>query len=209
MAARGQREKFRTFRALAQIAIVAVGLAAPEAGAQQCPNVAGNPPPIPNIDLTQKVALNDGSGPGWGGGDERYKLKKGLFATVAPFDPLATHNLTVTFHVNTVAGALIGSTTVFAGDPLWTNPNPGRWVYNDNSSPWPFGIRRIDIIELGPNQYLIKKILGRDASLSNMPIVTGDSMHVMLEIWDALGNGDCADTILTDCNSSGTSCRPF
>ena len=177
--------------------------------AQQCPNITGAPAPIPNVDLTQKVALNDGSVTGWGGGDERYKLKKGLFATVAAFDPLAAHNLTITFHVNTVVGPLIGSTTVFAGDPFWTNPNPGRWVYNDNSSPWPFGIRRIDIIEIGPMQYLIKKVLGRDDTLSNMPIASGDTMHVMLEIWDALGSGDCYDTILTDCNGAGTACTPF
>jgi hypothetical protein len=188
-------------------AFAAWTLDATAALAQQCPNITGNPVPIPNVDLTQKVAFNDGSGSGWGGGDERYKLRKGLFATVGVFDPLATHNLTITFHVDTVDGPLIGSTTVFAGDPSWTSHKPGRWTYNDRSSPWPFGIRRIDVIEIGPMQYQIKKILGRDSSLSNLPLTDSDGLHVMLEIWDALGNGDCADTVLTECNSRRTACK--
>jgi hypothetical protein len=190
-------------------ALSALCLYSPAALAQQCPNIAGNPAPTLNVDLVQKVALNDGPGVGWGGGNERYKYKKGLFATSVPFDPLATHNLTVTFHVNTVNGLLIGSTTVFAADPFWTSPSPGRWVYNNPGGPWPFGIRRIDIRELSPNQYLVTKILGRDANLGNMPLTATDDMHVMLEIWDASNIGDCADSTLTSCNGAGTVCSPF
>ena len=152
--------------------------------------------------------MNDGPGVGWAGGDERYKLLKGMFTTVTPFDPLTTDNVTVTFHVNTVGGAPIGTTTVFAGDPLWTQPTPGHWVYNDNATPWPFGIRRIDIRDLGANQYLIKKVLGYDANLGNMPLTPVDDMHVMLEVWDALNVGICQDTTLTNCNGAGTTCKP-
>ena len=190
-------------------ALAALIVTATLADAQQCPNIAGNPAPTPNFDLVQKVALNDGPSVGWGGGNERYKYKKGIFVTTVPFDPLLTHNFTVTFHVNTVNGLPIGSTTVFAGDPFWTSPAPGRWTYNNSGGPWTFGVRRIDIIEFGANTYLVKKILGRDATLGNLPLTPADDMHVMLEVWDALNLGDCADSVLTDCNAAGTACSPF
>jgi hypothetical protein len=189
--------------------LAAVIFIATLADAQQCPNIAGNPAPTLNVDLVQKVALNDGPSVGWGGGDERYKYKKGIFTTTVPFDPLTVHNFAVTFHVNTVVGLPIGSTIVFAGDPFWTSPSVGRWVYNNSGGPWPFGIRRIDVRELSPNTYLITKILGRDATLGNMPLTPADDMHVMLEVYDGLGAGDCADSTLTSCNGAGTACTPF
>jgi hypothetical protein len=174
--------------------------------AAQCTNVGGGPPTNEPM-LTQKVVLQTGPGGVWADGNDRFKFLKGLINLGVPFDPIATHNVTLTYRVNTVGGPLIVTTTVPVGAPGWTNLGGGRWRYFDTTSPTLHGVRLITVLDFGGG-LLIKKILGRDVSNTNTPLAPTDDLHAMLEVYDASNVGVCFDSTLTTCNPAGTICKP-
>ncbi|MBI5506997.1 MAG: hypothetical protein HY899_19595 [Deltaproteobacteria bacterium] len=66
-------------------ALAAIVFNAALAAAQPCPNVAGNPAPTPEPNLTQKLILRAGPGGVWGDGNECYRLLKGIVTTATPW----------------------------------------------------------------------------------------------------------------------------
>ncbi|MDX2170252.1 MAG: hypothetical protein SF182_24485 [Deltaproteobacteria bacterium] len=178
--------------------LIVCGLAVTRLGAApaaaQCPVTGG--PPIPEVQLAAKVTIQPVTG-GFGNGDDRFKVLKGLFTTTGGFNPMTTDGLAVTLYRNTTANQMVS----IALPPItnWSSSGPGRYKYNDPTSA--LGIRRVIVRELSPNLFLLVRILGRNTSLLNAPLSPGDQMEVQIEV-DHGGFGDCFDQTLMTCTGT-------
>lgn len=175
------------FRLAVVGAVLLVG--AVEARAQ-CANTGGGPP-TPTAMLMAKTSLLR-VGASWGDGNDRLKAGKGLFAATTPIDPITTHNIHITLRKNGDSGPLVFATTLPVGS-FWSPSGP-NFIYNDPAST--FGIRRLILRDVGSGFYGITRLVGRNLSLTNMPLAPGNTLHLMIEI-ESGGAGDCfADDLL-------------
>jgi hypothetical protein len=168
----------------------------------QCPN--GTPGPQPEQYAANQVKLKYlATGPGFG--DDRPELRKStVYAPSFAFDP-TTQNLHVTFRVNSSSGPLLWTTTIPAGAPGWVQVTLGngnvRATYNDPLVP--YQVRRAQVVDYVIGLHIVTKLLGRNANISNAPVVPGvDTAYVMVEIEQA-GVGVCYDGTTAPCTGTG------
>jgi hypothetical protein len=182
---------------LCALAVTRLG-AAPVAA--QCPYTGG--PATPESLLASKVVIQPVSA-GFGNGDDRFKVLKGMFTTTGGFNPMTTDGLALTLYRNTTANQMVS--ILLPPVTNWSTSGPGRYRYNDPTSA--LGVRRVIIRELSPGLFLLVKILGRNTSILNAPLSIGDQMVVQIEV-DHGGLGDCFEDTLPLCTGTATQqCR--
>ncbi len=164
----------------------------------QCPNITGNPPPQTEQYAANLVKLRYlGTGPGFN--DDRPMLKKSLVQTGFVFNPVTTHNVHVTFRLNSATGPTLWSASIPAG-PLWTQVG-NKWFFNDPATT--YGVRRAKIIDLGGGGYVIVYFRGRNTNVTNAPILPGtDNVYAIIE-FEQSGSGLCYGGITMQCTGSG------
>src|SRR5262245_57822219 len=159
--------------------------AAAEAGAQ-CPNTGGGPP-VDAPMLAVKTSVHRGVGGLWGDGNDGYKVLKGTFTAAGAVDPVTTHDVHLTIRKNGIGGPVVFSTMLPAGS-FWTPAGSGLSYFDPGDT---YGVRRFIFKSFGgPGSYLITRIIGRNVSLANAPLVSPDTLHVMLE-FETGGTGEC------------------
>src|SRR5262245_5414102 len=141
--------------------------AAAEAGAQ-CPNTGGGPP-VDAPMLAVKTSVHRGLGGLWGDGNDGYKVLKGTFTAAGTIDPVTTHDVHLTIRKNGIGGPVVFSTMLPAGS-FWTPAGSGFSYFDPGDT---YGVRRFIFKSFGgPGSYLITRIIGRNVSLANAPLVS-------------------------------------
>lgn len=171
---------------LARVAGLAA-LAAVTAGpvAAQCTNLTGEPAPVPEL-LASKIKLGAAAGGLWNDGNDKFKFLKGFFSPTMPINPRTTHKLHFTLrHIDGVDDPEMLAFTIYPNDvdTWWTEPAPGRFSYNDGSI-------KIKMRDLGG--FVAYKLIARHANIVFPSLVSGDTVHMMLEVEDG-GDGHCGD----------------
>jgi hypothetical protein len=183
----------RTMRTGLHLVFAASLLAAATGASAQCTNTGGGAP-VPEPALMVRMILIRGLGGIWGDGNDRFKALKGMFNASAPIDPVTTHDVHITIRKNADSGPVIFTTTLPAGS-FWSSSG-ASFVFADPSAT--YGIRKMIMKNAGSGFYIVTRILGRDVSLANMPLVSGDDLHLTLE-FESGGTGDCFGDDLPDC----------
>lgn len=155
--------------------------------------------PIPESLLASKVIIKPVT-LGYGNGDDRFKVLKGIFNTTAGFNPLTTDGLGLTLYRNNTTMPMLS--ILLPPVTNWTPFGSSGYKYSDPTAA--LGIRLVKVREVSPGQWLLIKIVGRDTSIANAPLSPGDQMEVQIEV-DHGGTGDCFDKTLTVC--TGTSAQ--
>jgi len=176
------RSATRTILTLALAAVSVLGTMPAEA---QCTHLTGTPPPSAAFILASKVLLRAAGGGLFGDGNDRFKLLKGFVPVTAPVDFTTTHSLHITVRHTDGSGPVMLAITLPPGAP-WTTSGPGRFAYDDALST--LGVRRARFKDFSGE--LLYKVIGRDVSIANAPLTTGDTLHLMIET-ESGGVGDC------------------
>jgi hypothetical protein len=170
------------------------------AGAQ-CTHIIGTPPPSVAPILASKVMLKKGPGGFFGDGNDRFKLLKGILMTSVAPDPVATDSFHITIRHTNDAGPTMLAISLPPGTP-WV-PGSAGFAYTDPLST--LGVRKL-IMKGAPTVYGYKAI-GKNVSILNTPVVTGDTIHLMIEIENG-GVGDCFGATLTcTAAAAGATCH--
>jgi hypothetical protein len=188
-----------TIATLAMLAVVcSFGVGA--AGAQ-CTHITGTPPPSAGPILASKVKLRKGAGGMFGDGNDRFGILKGFLFTTAPADPVTTDAFHITIRHTDENGPTMLAISLPAGTP-WSTSGFDRFAYLDPLAT--LGVRKITLKGLGM-QY-VYKVIGKDVSVLNTPVITGDDIHLMIEIENG-GVGDCfGATLHCTATSGGANC---
>ena len=157
-----------------------------------CNNLTGTPPPTPAMpQVFAKLRYINGPG----GGDDKVKTKKGTF-DASSFDPVTTDDVIVTIYDGTTELQMF--TATMPAGTFWTHPNLHTWKYKDPLST--FGVRKSVVKGSPPDPtYLLRKIVGKNDLLTNVPFPNSNGMILVLEVVDQNGNGVCYASMNSQC----------
>ena len=131
----------------------------------------------------------------FGDGNDRFKLLKGQLSTAAPVDPVATDSFHVTIRHTDELGPTMLTIDLPPGAP-WSGGL--SFIYLDPLAT--LGMRKILLKSFGSDY--IYKAIGKNVSINNTPVLTGDTIHLMIEFENG-GAGYCFGGIL-HCTATGT-----
>ena len=178
---------------------VTCALAVPEAGAQ-CTHISGSPPPTDWMPIASKVVLRKAAGGLFGDGNDRFKVLKGHLPTVVAIDPTTTDSVHITLRHTDEAGPTMLAISLPPGAPWAGGPT---FTYVDTTAS--LGVRKARLKWFGEGY--VYKVIGRNASVLNTPILSGDTVHLMIEIENG-GVGYCFGRTLF-CNATGGGANCF
>ena len=145
---------------------------------------------------------------GPGGGDDRPKVIKAVFASAAAFDPDSIDDVHVTISKST--GPTLFAASLTSASAFWSQPNAAvkKWIYKDLAAT--VGVKKALLKESPPGSgtYLFK-MTGMSASIAG-PLAPAPGMDLTLEIEPVGGTPLCFDARLLTCTSSATKdlCAP-
>ena len=145
---------------------------------------------------------------GPGGGDDRPKVIKAVFASAAAFDPDSIDDVHVTISKST--GPTLFAASLMSARAFWSQPNAPvkKWIYKDLAAT--VGVKKALLKESPPGSgtYLFK-MTGMSASIAG-PLAPRTGMDLTLEIEPVGGTPLCFDARLLTCTSSATKdlCAP-
>jgi len=165
-----------------------------------CDNTTGTPQPadlyVPQ-DYVQFRLRN-----GAGGGDDSLVMRGGKPESlpVPGFDPVGTHDVHVTVR-DQVTHAVIFTASIPPGPP-W-KASGKRWVYRDSGDA--IGVRKMIIVTDGASNIIVRRLTGKNLSLTGVPVPEGQGVHAMIEITDGGGTGPCFGDNIALCVLKGSS----
>ncbi len=190
------------YRLVSRLVIAAafiVSLAPSDASAViLCNNLTGTPVPVLGVPQVRSD-FRYVAGPG--GGDDKIRTKKGTFDFLG-FDPVNTHDVIITVYDAVTEVQMFQANLASGSGTFWSQPNATKFKYNDPAST--VGIKKsiIKISTFFPGGHVLRKAVGVNALLTNVPFPNANGMFFVMELVDSGGNGICHGVDMPFCKTT-------